>query len=89
MNAPAPFAMRKASDDYKVPDTDIVIKKGKSVWLPMQCLQYDDRYWENPYKFDPDRFTPEEVAKRPLCYFPFGEGPRNCNYFFLTNFFLV
>ncbi|CAG9806317.1 unnamed protein product [Chironomus riparius] len=80
MHPPAPFAIRKAKEDYKVPDTNVIIKKNTTVWIPLQCFHYDDRYWNNPSKFDPERFTTEEVAKRPLCYFPFGEGPRNCKY---------
>ncbi|XP_070493897.1 cytochrome P450 6a2-like [Chironomus tepperi] len=78
MHPPAPFIIRKAKDDYKVPETDVTIKKNTTLWIPMQCFHYDDRFWSSPSKFDPERFTAEEVAKRPLCYFPFGEGPRNC-----------
>jgi cytochrome P450 len=36
-------------------------------------------FWENPDRFDPDRFTAERVRSRPRhAYFPFSSGPRLC-----------
>jgi cytochrome P450 len=35
--------------------------------------------WENPNRFDPDRFLPARGIGRPrFAYLPFGGGPRVC-----------
>lgn len=90
MYTPGFAIFRKANEDYKVPDTNVTIPKGGTVMIPTIGFHYDEKFWKNPHEFDPDRFSPEEVAKRPSqCYFPFGEGPRNCNYiFYSVPFFL-
>jgi cytochrome P450 len=55
------------------------IPKGSWVLVSPYLTQRDPRFWPNPEGFDPDRFSPEEEAKRPKCaYFPFSVGPRKC-----------
>lgn len=42
-------------------------------------LHRHQAYWENVEGFDPDRFLPQEMDKRPkFAYAPFGGGPRMC-----------
>lgn len=39
----------------------------------------DQKYWPEPERFDPERFLPEQAARRPRhVYFPFGEGLHLC-----------
>jgi len=62
-----------------VPGTKAVLKKGDIIAIPIRGLSLDPNYYPEPLKFDPDRFLPEERAKRsPYVFLPFGSGPRNC-----------
>lgn len=79
MYTPGFTLFRKASEDYKVANSNIIIRKDIKVWIPTLAFHYDEKFWPNPTKFDPTRFTQEEIAKRHnFAFFPFGEGPRNC-----------
>ena len=52
----------------------------------------DERYFENPDSFDPERWTPERAEQIPkYAYFPFGAGPRQCigNYFAMLEIVLL
>ena len=57
---------------YSIP-RDAVVVASQAV------LHRDPRFWDQPARFDPMRFTPDAKAARPkYAYFPFGAGPRLC-----------
>jgi cytochrome P450 len=59
-------------DGYRIPAGAIVI-------LSPFVTHRDARWYPEPLRFDPDRFTPEARSLRPrYAYFPFGGGPRVC-----------
>ncbi|KAL1384643.1 hypothetical protein pipiens_012997 [Culex pipiens pipiens] len=70
---------RTVSKDYKVPGTEHTLEKGTTVAIPVYGIHHDPEFYADPERYDPDRFLPEELAKRnPYSFLPFGEGPRNC-----------
>lgn len=76
---PVPSVTRQCIEDYKLPDSDIVINKGTRVFIPIKGLHYNEEYYSNPEVFDPDRFSEENKKERhQYVHIPFGEGPRIC-----------
>jgi cytochrome P450 family 6 len=69
---------RQVTKDYKVPNSNIVLKNGTMMIIPIYAFHHDPEYFPNPEVFDPDRFSPEEIVRRTSLPFtpfiPFGEG---------------
>ncbi|XP_066148760.1 cytochrome P450 4C1-like isoform X2 [Euwallacea fornicatus] len=71
------FFVRTAEQDIDLGICTIL--KGCSIVFGVLNLHRNEKYYPDPYKFDPDRFLPEEIAKRPPgAFVPFSYGPRNC-----------
>lgn len=76
---PVAFLNRLPMENYKVPNSNLVLEKGTPVYIPMLGLHYDPKYFPDPHKFDPERFSKENKQNIPTCvYFPYGEGPHAC-----------
>lgn len=72
---PISLLQRKLVKPYKVPGTSCVLNPGMIVFISVYGIQRDEKYFENPSKFDPDRFSPENSSKIvPFSFIPFGEG---------------
>lgn len=70
---------RKSTHDFKIPNSKLVIPAGTNIIIPVDGLHNDERFFENPSKFDPERFSDENIKKRPpFVYIPFSEGGRMC-----------
>ncbi|KAJ8975280.1 hypothetical protein NQ317_013680 [Molorchus minor] len=73
-----PFISRVIGEDIKT-TTGYTIPKGCDVNIHIYDLHRAPQIWENPEKFDRDRFLPDNIATRhPFAYIPFSAGPRNC-----------
>ncbi|MGM0605177.1 MAG: cytochrome P450 [Halobacteriota archaeon] len=74
---PAYMIFRKATEatvigGYRIP-------AGSILTLPQYQIHRDDRFYDDPAAFRPDRWTDEFEAQLPeYAYFPFGGGPRHC-----------
>jgi cytochrome P450 len=57
----------------------VKVKKGTSIAIAPWLLHHHNRLWDDPNRFDPDRFLPERsVGRHRFAYLPFGGGPRVC-----------
>ena len=55
------------------------IPKGSTVMIAPWLLHRHVKLWDNPGRFDPERFSPERSAGRArFAYMPFGGGKRIC-----------
>lgn len=65
--------------DLEVDGKKIPIRVGDGLWIPGLAIQNDPKYFPDPEKFIPERFSDENKGSiKPFTYLPFGNGPRNC-----------
>ena len=74
---PAWIVGRRAIDRYAMGS---YVAPARSLVLASQWVVHrDGRWFANPERFDPDRWTPAfKAALPPYAYFLFGGGPRRC-----------
>jgi cytochrome P450 len=68
---------RKAIRDQEIGGYHV--PAGAYVIVSAYVTQHDERFFPDPLRFDPDRFTVDAKASRhKFAYFPFGGGARQC-----------
>ncbi|XP_033222460.1 cytochrome P450 4C1-like [Belonocnema kinseyi] len=77
LNPSVPGIGRRLTEDIIL--DGYFIPKGCNINLSIMSLHRDPEVWNDPLKFDPDRFLPENcIGRHPYAYVPFSAGPRNC-----------
>ncbi|XP_026830563.1 uncharacterized protein LOC105277280 [Ooceraea biroi] len=79
---PVVFLERLCAKTYELPPTlpgekPFIMKKGMTIWIPVFALHRDEKYYDEPEKFRPERFL-NNAYHNSLYYLPFGSGPRMC-----------
>ncbi|CAD6240451.1 GSCOCT00008795001.2-RA-CDS, partial [Cotesia congregata] len=76
---PLPVLDRVTNENYKIPNSNLVLEKGTPVMISISGLHMDPEYFPNPEKYDPERFSEaNKKTRKPCVYLPFGEGPHVC-----------
>jgi len=69
---------RTCQEDYQLTD-QVRIPKGSILCVPVYAIHHSSENYEDPEKFDPERFLVKEKRNtNPFAFLPFGYGPRNC-----------
>lgn len=81
---------RVVTKPYVIPGTQIKLKIGTKIVVPVHAIHYDPKYYSDPEAFEPDRFSDENIHNiQPNTYMPFGDGPRFCigmSYYIIYSF---
>jgi len=60
-------------------DPTVTLNVGDYLWIPIYSIHHDPKYYPDPEKFNPERFSEENKGKiKPYTYMGFGVGPRSC-----------
>ncbi len=55
------------------------VPRGTTILMSPWVVHRDPRFWDEPEKFNPERWGDEKIKTLPkFAYFPFGGGPRSC-----------
>lgn len=74
---PAHAVYREVTDDIEI--GGYRIPEGSLLFIPQWVIQRDERFYDDPLEFRPERWDGDLERELPdYAYFPFGAGPRRC-----------
>ncbi|GMR62062.1 hypothetical protein PMAYCL1PPCAC_32257 [Pristionchus mayeri] len=74
---PIPTVGRELMSDFQM--GKYLLPKGSEIFIAPHIIHHNPDVYPEPWKFDPDRFLPDNVIERnPYDFIPFSAGPRNC-----------
>lgn len=82
--SPIPSTDRQATKDFIIKaknpgEKELVVEKGMSIGVPIASIHLDPKYFPEPEKFKPERFSEANRGSfNNNAYMPFGIGPRFC-----------
>eukprot|EP00088_Acartia_fossae_P003776 TRINITY_DN11613_c0_g1_i3.p1 TRINITY_DN11613_c0_g1~~TRINITY_DN11613_c0_g1_i3.p1 ORF type:complete len:541 (-),score=132.78 TRINITY_DN11613_c0_g1_i3:63-1655(-) len=79
LHTPVGNLFRTCNEETKLLGTDYVIGKNDLISISAIGIHKDERYYPNPFEFNPDNFSKEARQSRsPYTFLSFGQGPRAC-----------
>ena len=79
MFPPLGILQRVCRKKYTIRQLGITIDPDVKIVIPVQAIQNDKQYYDNPDQYLPERWAAGEMKqKQKYIYMPFGEGPRTC-----------
>jgi cytochrome P450 len=74
---PAWIVVRQTAE--ACPLASFTLPAGSVVMMSPWVTHHDPRWYPDPFRYDPSRWSPEAAAERPkFAYYPFGGGSRLC-----------
>ncbi|KZC12580.1 Cytochrome P450 9e2, partial [Dufourea novaeangliae] len=82
LNPALGFFRKRCTEKIELVGSDglrVWVQPGTDIIISIDGLQVDPEHWQDPEKFDPDRFSEERKRSiEKMAFIPFGEGPRMC-----------
>lgn len=79
---PVPNSDRHVTKPYVLKcknGVNVPLSINDDIWIPINGLHMDSKYWPEPERFDPERFNDENRKNiQPGTFLPFGLGQRSC-----------